>query len=59
MNLELTSDYLSLEDFENLLRSSEPLTLAAALKDKVNSCRSYLDRMVENSEQLIDRKSVV
>ena len=53
MNLELTSDYLSLEDFENLLRATEPLTLAAALKDKVNICRSYLDSKVENSEQLI------
>lgn len=53
MNLELTSDYLSLEDFENLLRATEPLVLAAALKDKVNSCRSYLDRKVESSEQLI------
>ncbi|MFN5312244.1 MAG: aromatic amino acid lyase, partial [Flavobacteriales bacterium] len=53
MNLELTSDYLSLEDFENLLRATEPLVLAAALKDKVNTCRSYLDRKVESSEQLI------
>lgn len=53
MNLELTSDYLSLEDFENLLRATEPLTLATALKDKVNICRSYLDSKVESSEQLI------
>lgn len=53
MSLELTSAYLSLEDFENLLRSTEPLVLSDELKECILSCRAYLDSKVAQSSRLI------
>lgn len=53
MSIELTSDYLSLEDFENLLCATQPLVLSAELKGKINACRAYLDQKIETSAQLI------
>lgn len=53
MPIALSSDYLSLEDFENLLQAKEPLELSAALKTQINACRAYLDQKVAQSSQLI------
>lgn len=53
MPIALSSDYLSLEDFENLLQAKEPLELSAALKTQINACRAYLDQKVAQSTQLI------
>ena len=53
MSLELTSAYLSLEEFEHLLSTQEPLVLGQELKERIQACRSYLDQKVAQSSQLI------
>ena len=53
MSLELTSAYLSLEEFEHLLSTQEPLVLGQELKERIQACRSYLDQKVVQSSQLI------
>lgn len=53
MPLVLSSAYLSLEDFENLLQAQEPLELSEELRHQINACRAYLDRKIETAEHLI------
>jgi histidine ammonia-lyase len=53
MSLELTTAYLSLEEFEHLLTTKEPLVLGQDLKERIQACRSYLDQKVAQSAQLI------
>ena len=53
MPIALSSAYLSLEDFENLLKAKEPLELSEELKDQINACRAYLDHKIETAEHLI------
>ena len=53
MSLELTTAYLSLEEFEHLLTTKEPLVLGQELKERIQACRSYLDQKVAQSSQLI------
>ncbi|MEY4804991.1 MAG: histidine ammonia-lyase [Bacteroidota bacterium] len=53
MSLELTSAYLSIEEFEHLLSTQEPLVLGQELKERIQACRSYLDQKVAQSSQLI------
>ncbi|MCF8202782.1 MAG: histidine ammonia-lyase [Crocinitomicaceae bacterium] len=53
MSLELTTAYLSLEEFEHLLTTKEPLVLGQELKERIQACRSYLDQKVAQSAQLI------
>lgn len=53
MSIELTANYLSLEEFEILLHTKEPLVLGQELKERIQACRSYLDQKVAQSTQLI------
>jgi len=53
MPIELTSNYLSLEEFEHLLNANDSLVLSAELKERIQTCRDYLDQKVANSTQLI------
>jgi histidine ammonia-lyase len=53
MPIELTSHYLSLEEFEILLNTKETLVLSQDLKERIQTCRAYLDQKVANSAQLI------
>lgn len=53
MPIELTSQYLSLEEFEILLNTKETLVLSQELKERIQTCRAYLDRKIETSEHLI------
>jgi len=53
MPLELTSNYLSLEEFEHLLNANDSLVLSAELQERIQTCRDYLDQKVANSTQLI------
>jgi histidine ammonia-lyase len=53
MAIELTSNYLSLEAFEDLLRSTEPLELSAELKEGILKCRAYIDQKITQTDQLI------
>ena len=53
MPIELTSNYLSLEEFEHLLNANDSLVLSAELKERIQTCRNYLDQKVANSTQLI------
>ncbi|MEY5000690.1 MAG: hypothetical protein RLZZ211_726 [Bacteroidota bacterium] len=53
MSIELTSNYLSLEEFEILLHTKEKLVLSQELKDQIQHCRTYLDQKVASSAQLI------
>jgi len=53
MPIELTSNYLSLEEFEHLLNANDSLVLSAELQERIQTCRDYLDQKVANSTQLI------
>lgn len=53
MPIELTSNYLSLEEFEHLLNANDSLVLSAELQERIETCRDYLDQKVANSTQLI------
>ena len=53
MPIELTSNYLSLEEFEHLLNANDSLVLSAELLERIQTCRDYLDQKVANSTQLI------
>ncbi len=53
MPIELTSNYLSLEEFEHLLNANDSLVLSAELQERIKTCRDYLDQKVANSTQLI------
>lgn len=53
MPTELTSNYLSLEEFEHLLNANDSLVLSAELQERIETCRDYLDQKVANSTQLI------
>jgi histidine ammonia-lyase len=53
MPIELTSNYLSLEEFEHLLNAKDSLVLSAELQERIQTCRDYLDQKVANSTQLI------
>jgi len=53
MPIELTSNYLSLEEFEQLLNANDSLVLSAELQERIQTCRDYLDQKVANSTQLI------
>ena len=53
MPIELTSKYLSLEEFEHLLNANDSLVLSAELQERIQTCRDYLDQKVANSTQLI------
>ncbi len=53
MPIELTSNYLSLEEFEHLLNANDSLVLSVELQERIQTCRDYLDQKVANSTQLI------
>lgn len=53
MPIELTSNYLSLEEFEHLLNAKDSLVLSTELQERIQTCRDYLDQKVANSTQLI------
>jgi len=53
MPIELTSNYLSLEEFEHLLNANDSLVLSVELLVRIQTCRDYLDQKVANSTQLI------
>ena len=53
MPIELTSQYLSLDEFEILLNTKETLVLSQELKERIQTCRAYLDRKIETAEHLI------
>ena len=53
MPIELTSQYLSLDEFEILLNTKETLVLSQELKERIQICRAYLDRKIETAEHLI------
>lgn len=53
MSVELTSSFLSYEQFESLLQSNEPLVLSDELKSKIHSCRNFLDEKLKDNSQLI------
>ena len=53
MPIELTSNYLSLEEFEHLLNANDSLVLSVELLERIQTCRDYLDQKVANSTQLI------
>lgn len=53
MAIELTSEYLSLDAFEALLKSPEELVLSQELKVKIQKCRDYIDAKMAQTNQLI------
>ena len=53
MPIALTSQFISLEEFEHLLHTQEKLVLADELKESIQNCRTYLDQKVAQSTQLI------
>jgi histidine ammonia-lyase len=53
MAIELSSNYLSLEAFEELLRSNETLVLSEQLKEGINKCRAYIDQKMAQTDHLI------
>jgi histidine ammonia-lyase len=53
MAIELSSNYLSLEAFEEILRSNETLVLSEQLKEGINNCRAYIDQKMAQTEHLI------
>lgn len=54
MNQQIIStDAISLLEFEALLNSGKTLVLSEEAKSKIQKCRAYLDQKVEASEELI------
>jgi histidine ammonia-lyase len=53
MPIALTSQFISLEEFEHLLHTQEKLVLADELKESIQNCRTYLNQKVAQSTQLI------
>ena len=53
MAIELSANYLSLEAFEDLLRSNETLVLGEQLKEGIHKCRAYIDQKMAQTNHLI------
>lgn len=52
-SFEITNDWISLSELENILASNCTVSLSEKAKTEINNCRAYLDEKVKNSDQLI------
>ncbi len=49
----ITSDFLTLEEVNTIISEGKKLELSQEAKDKINSCRNYLDDKIERSTEPI------
>ena len=49
----IDNQWISLNDFENVIASNCQVELSESAKEAIIKCRSYLDEKIANSDQLI------
>lgn len=52
-SFEITNDWITLSELENIISSNCKVTLSEKAKTEINNCRAYLDEKVQHSDQLI------